>query len=109
MPVAETYYGAYLERRIHDPLFRCTVPYRCGDSIQSRLELERYRRMQDLRDGPTPSDPRVSGPNYGPWGPQRYLPPPTPDANIQPAYRDASRLRPEFQPSIQPIGEPATK
>ncbi len=31
-----------------------------------------------------------------PWGYLRRLPPPTPESQIQPAYRDASTIRPEY-------------
>jgi len=31
-----------------------------------------------------------------PWGYIRRLPPPTPESHIQPLYRDASTIRPEF-------------
>ena len=31
-----------------------------------------------------------------PWGYVRRLPPPTPESHIQPRYRDASTIRPEF-------------
>jgi hypothetical protein len=74
-----------------------------------RVELERDRRMQELRELATPSAPPIYRPGDGPWGPQRYIPPTTPEANIQPAYRSTSQLRPEYQQSAQPIGEPATE
>ncbi len=103
------YYGVPLARGMYDPWLSCTPPYRCRDPIQLRLELERYGRMQELRERATQSEPRIYGPGDGPWGSQRYIPPATPEANIQPAYRGASKLRPEYEQSAQPIGEPATE
>jgi hypothetical protein len=105
----EAYYGAYPARRFYDPLFMCTHPDRCGDAVQLRLTLDRYRRAQELRERPAQSEQPGLGPSYGPWGPQRYTPPATPEANIQPAYRGASQLRPQFEQTIQPIDEPAAK
>ena len=98
------YYGVPLARGMYDPLFSCT--YWCRDPFQLRLELERQRRMEELRLLATPPEPRIYGPVYGTSGSQRYIPPATSEANIQPAYRDASQLRPEY--AAQP-SEPATE
>jgi hypothetical protein len=38
----------------------------------------------------------IWGTSGSPWGYVRRLPPPTPESQIQPRYRDASTLRPEF-------------
>jgi hypothetical protein len=103
------YYGVPLARGMYHPWFSCTPPYRCRDPVQLRLELERDRRMQELRERATQPEPRIYGPGDGPWGLQRYIPPATPEANIQPAYRGASQLRPEYERSTQPSGEPATE
>ena len=86
---------------IYDPWFVCIPPYGCQDSLQLRLELERDRRLQELRERAARSEPRLQGPAEGPWGGQRYLPPATPEANIQPAYRGASQLRPEYEQSTK--------
>ena len=103
------YYGVPMARGMYDPWFSCALPYRCGDPVQMRLELERYRRTQELRERATQSEPRIDGPGDGPWGRQRYVPPATPEANIQPAYRGASRLRPEYEQTGRAISEPATE
>jgi hypothetical protein len=72
----------------------------CVTSEAYRLVLERQRRFETLgqdasQAAPPPSIWRV---------PQtRYLPPPTPEADIQPAYRDRGVVRPEFRDSGQPI------
>ena len=86
---------------MYDPWFDCAPPYRCADPVRLRIELERYRRLQELRERATPREPHTYGPGVGPWGPQRYMPPPTPEANIRPEYRDKSKLRPEYE-SVQP-------
>jgi len=100
------YYGVPLERGMYDPWFSCTPPYRCRDPVRLRLELERHRRMQELRERATQPEPRIYEPGDGIWGLQRYIPPATPEANIQPAYRGASQLRPEYEQSARPNGEP---
>jgi hypothetical protein len=38
----------------------------------------------------------IWGTTGSPWGYVRRLPPPTPASHIQPRYRDASTIRPEF-------------
>ncbi len=91
------------------PWLGCSLPYRCGDPVQMRMELRRERRLQELRERATPSEERGYASGEGPWGRQRYQPPATREANIQPAYRGASQLRQEYQQSGKPIGESATK
>ena len=100
------YYGVPA-RGMYALWFSCTPPYWCRDPIQLRLELERQRRMEELRERATQPEPRIYGPVYGTWGLQRYIPPATSEANIQPAYRGASQLRPEY--AAQPSGEPTTE
>ncbi|MBX3643549.1 MAG: hypothetical protein KF720_10825 [Rubrivivax sp.] len=46
---------------------------------------------------PTFEDQDIWGTTGSPWGYVRRLPPPTPESQIQPRYRDASTLRPEFE------------
>ena len=100
-------YGVPFGYGLYDPWFSCLPPYFCRDPWQLRVELERERRMQELRELATPSAPRAYGLGDGPWGWQRYIPPPTPEANIQPAYRGVSQLRPEYEQSAQPSATPA--
>jgi hypothetical protein len=45
---------------------------------------------------PRPADPDIWSTSGSPWGYVRRLPPPTPADQIQPRYRDASTIRPEF-------------
>jgi len=44
----------------------------------------------------------IWGPAGSPWGYVRRLPPPTPEGNIQPRYREASTIRPEFSERKNP-------
>ena len=99
---AGAYYGVPLARGMYALWFSCTAPYWCRDSLQLRLELERQRRMEELRERATQPEPRIYEPIYGTSGLQRYIPPATPEANIQPEYRGASQLRPEYEQSGQP-------
>jgi hypothetical protein len=103
------YYGVPLAGGIYDPWVSCTSPYRCRDPVQMRLELERDLRMQELRERATQTEQRIYGSGDGPWGPQRYIPPATPEANIMPAYRGTSQLRPEYERTAKPINAPATE
>ena len=93
---------------IYDPWLTCTPPYGCYDAAQLRIELERDRRLQELRALAARSEARAHGPGDGPWGRQRYLPSPTPDANIQPAYRGTGQVRPEYEHSSQ-VRKPAAE
>jgi hypothetical protein len=45
---------------------------------------------------PSFTEQDIWGPTGSPWGYVRRLPPPTPESHIQPRYRDASTIRPEF-------------
>jgi hypothetical protein len=44
-----------------------------------------------------PADLDIWGGAGSPWGYVRRLPPPTPQSHIQPQYKDASTIRPEFE------------
>lgn len=58
------------------------------------------RRMRPRPMAPQPQQPAsdldIWGSTGSPWGYVRRLPPPTPDSQIQPRYRDASTIRPEY-------------
>jgi hypothetical protein len=45
---------------------------------------------------PSPVEQDLWATSGSPWGYVRRLPPPTPASHIQPRYRDASTIRPEF-------------
>jgi hypothetical protein len=47
-------------------------------------------------DEPAPVEQDIWGSVGSPWGYVRRLPPPTPEGHIQPRYKDASTIRPEF-------------
>jgi hypothetical protein len=48
-------------------------------------------------DAPAPVEQDIWGSAGSPWGYVRRLPPPTPEKHIQPRYKDASTIRPEFE------------
>ena len=70
----------------------------CIGSAELRLILERQRRLDVLRNESAADQAPSAG---GLWRvpPYAYLPPPTPEDQIVPAYRDRSVPRPEFQDS----------
>lgn len=85
-----------------EPWIACQPPAACLDAIELRIELKRFRRAQELRAGATANaDAPPGAAAIGPYGSRRYVPPPTPEANIQPAYRGASRLRPEYDEPVR--------
>ena len=58
---------------------------------------ERYApRRPAAPDDPVPVEQDIWGTAGSPWGYVRRLPPPTPESHIQPRYKDASTVRPEF-------------
>lgn len=58
---------------------------------------ERRQRLRPMApDAPPPADADIWGSTGSPWGYVRRLPPPTPESQIQPRYRDASTIRPEY-------------
>jgi hypothetical protein len=85
-PVFPGYGGAW----IVGPCGGYGYGYGCGLGLDYRAQLRRELRFQELREG----DPRTAPRAYP--TPQQELPPATPLSDIQPAYRDASQIRPEF-------------
>ena len=73
--------------------------YGCGLGPDYRTQLRRELRFQELREG----GPHATYRAYP--IPQHDLPPPTPLNQIQPAYRDASQIRPEFRRPTDPQGQ----
>jgi hypothetical protein len=65
--------------------------YRCAAGPDVRTAIRRERRFDALREEPPAPPVGLSS--------DRPLPPPTPDDQIQPAYRDASRIRQTFERS----------
>lgn len=70
--------------------------YGCGLGLDYRTQLRRELRFQELREGDARTAPRAYP------IPQQDLPPATPLSDIQPAYRDASQIRPEFRRAGDP-------
>lgn len=67
----------------------------CISQDELRIILERQRRLDSLRRDATPGvllAPQV-----------RTLPPPTPESEVQPAYKGSGSIRPEFRDSGTPI------
>lgn len=63
------------------------------------------RRQPRRPVAPEPADQAeqdIWGTTGSPWGYVRRLPPPTPQNHIQPRYRDASTIRPEFAEPADP-------
>ena len=89
----ETVVGALPPAIIYDALGRCLGPVNCPDNDQLRRLLDRYQRNYGQRFLP---DTPVSEGN----APRRDVAP-TPEADVQPAYRGSGEVRPEFQRSGQ--------
>lgn len=81
---------------IYDSFGHCLSPLGCPDYEQLRRFLDRYERNYGQRFAPdrpaalaVPATPRAV--------------PPTPEAQIQPRYRGASQIRPEFEQAGKPV------
>jgi hypothetical protein len=84
------YYGwAVPPSIIYDSFGRCLAPMNCPDYEQLRRFLDRYERNYGQRFAAEPPAP------VAPVQPRDV--PPTPAAHIQPQYRGASQIRPEFE------------
>ncbi len=64
-----------------------------------RLELERQEYLRELEERAQHGFQSEATPLYGV---RRDLPPPTPEAQVQPAYRGSGEIRPEFSGAGQP-------
>jgi hypothetical protein len=83
----------------HDFAAPCLAGGICARAPAHEGWRERRERFEALRR--EPAAPAAPGfdlwDNAGsPWGYVRRLPPPTPESEIQPRYRGASQVRPEF-------------
>jgi hypothetical protein len=65
----------------------------CGGLL---WEIRPPRRPAPPPEAARPAEPDIWATSGSPWGYLRRLPPPTPESQIQPGYRDASTIRPEF-------------
>ncbi len=67
-----------------------------GRSLRRELQQQELRRELDAR-----AESAARAPNPNPYLAPRYLPPPTPDSQLQPRYRGTGEIRPEFQRNSQ--------
>ncbi len=74
-------------------------PRRPAAAEEPRRRARRPPRRPVAPDPPKPVDTDLWGGTGSPWGYVRRLPPPTPESQIQPRYREASTLRPQFAES----------
>ena len=81
---------------LYDSLGHCLAPLGCPDYEQFRRFLERYERNYGQRFA---SDQQAA--LARPATPRDV--PPTPEAQIQPRYRGASQIRPEFEQTGKPV------
>lgn len=70
------------------------APY--GRCFGPPWDERRQRQRPAPPEAPPPADADIWGSSGSPWGYVRRLPPPTPESQIQPRYRDASTIRPEY-------------
>ncbi len=66
---------------------------------ERREEVRRQR--EEIATPKGPATPDLWDSDGSPWGYTRRLPPPTPESEIQPAYRDAGQVRPEYRDAGQ--------
>lgn len=80
----------------------CYPPYGCGPLAWSDARRRERERIEAIRrEAATAKEPGPTQDIWGAegiWGYTRRVPPPTDEAQIRPEYRDASRMRPEFEP-----------
>ena len=79
------------------------APGVCPDSIALGRAIRRELQRQELRrelEARAAAAARPGEPS--PYTAPRYLPPPTPEAQMQPRYRGTGEIRPEYQMSGQP-------
>lgn len=105
-PVVPYGYGIYAPWPLYAPWGPCGVGF-CGDSIALRRYIARELRRQELADAPeAPSGGGFARPGESPFGPPRYLPPPTPDSEVQPRYQGSGEVLPQYRDAGQAIARP---
>jgi hypothetical protein len=77
------------------PNFRGACPY-YGACAGPWWDERRMRPRPAPPGEPPAAETDIWSSTGSPWGYVRRLPPPTPEGQIQPRYRDASTIRPEF-------------
>ncbi len=83
-------YGLPPPAIVYDAFGRCLMPQNCPDYEQMRRFLDRYERNHGQLFAP------LRGQVVEPPAQRRDVAP-TPEAHIQPAYRAASQIRPEYE------------
>ena len=80
---------------------------RCADPASVRRYIAREIRFQELRSAAeAPAGSGFARPGESPFSAPRYLPPPTPESEIQPRYGGSGDLLPEFRDAGQAIVRP---
>lgn len=84
------------------PNFRGACPY-YGACVGPWWDERRVRARPVAPGEPPPAETDIWRSTGSPWGYVRRVPPPTPQSQIQPRFRDASTVRPEFGgPQVEP-------
>jgi hypothetical protein len=94
------------------PNFRGACPH-YGACVGPWWDERRMRTRSVAPSEPPPAETDIWGSTGSPWGYVRRLPPPTAQSQIQPHFRDASTVRPEFggpqveaNPTADPTADP---
>jgi hypothetical protein len=74
----------------------CVDAYRTARTYQERREQVRRDREEIATPKPPPD---LWDGASGPWGYTRRIPPPTPESEIQPQYRDSGQVLPQYKES----------
>lgn len=74
----------------------CFDAYRTARTYEQRREQVRREREEIATPKPPPD---LWDGTSGPWGYTRRIPPPTPESEIQPPYRDSGQVLPQYKDS----------
>lgn len=92
------WYGGYWADPWWGP---CYPPYGCGPLAWSEAQRRERQRLEAIRREAAAAKESAQSQDIwgaeGIWGYTRRLPPPTDEAQIRPEYREAGRMRPEFE------------
>jgi hypothetical protein len=71
--------------------------------LPNRICDDRWQPKRPVAPNPPAfTEQDIWGGSGSPWGYVRRMPPPTAESHIQPRYRDASTIRPEFDKPADP-------
>jgi hypothetical protein len=105
-PVAPYGYAIYGPWPLYAPWDPCRAGA-CVDSFALRRYIAREIRRQELANLPESSGATAfARPGESPFGMPRYLPPPTPESEIQPRFRGSGEVLPRFRDAGQPLQQP---